>query len=569
MSSNQGSNSSGAGNSAKQSNWFTRFLNAVEWLGNLLPHPVTLFALFCAGVILISGLAELLSLSVEDPRPEGTAGRSPDGIISAVSLMNAEGLRRIIANLVTNFTGFAPLGTVLVALLGVGVAEHSGLIKTAIRGIVLKALSIQPTVSDSDPAILRAIKKPIYFVLQPKILVTFAIVFSGIVSNTASELGYVVLVPLGAVVFYSLGRHPLAGMAAAFAGVSGGYSANLLLGTIDPLLAGLTQEAAQLIDPTYEVHAAVNYYFMFMSVFVISTLGTWVTVSIVEPKLGPYDPAIASEKLDATEGMEPLTDIERKGLFWTFISVVAMFGVLALMVIPEWGVLRNPDPNVTDFPATITPFLNGIVALIFIGFIIPGVVFGKITGSITSERDVIDGMAKSMSTLGLYIVIVFFAAQFVAYFGWTNLGQILAVNGANFLEAMNLTGPLVFVFFIFISGFVNLMLGSASAQWAVTAPIFVPMLMLIGYSPEVIQAAYRIGDSVTNIITPMMSYFGLILAFATKYDRNLGIGTIISMMLPYSIMFLLGWIALFYVMIFMLGFPPGPGAEIYFDISTR
>jgi len=551
----------------QKKNWFTHFLNGVEWLGNLLPHPVTLFALFCVGVILISGLADLLNWQVEDPRPEGTAGRSPDGIITSISLMNAEGLRRIMANLVTNFTGFAPLGTVLVALLGVGVAEHSGLIRSSIRGIVLAALSIQPSVNEQDHPIIRAIKKPFIFVMQPKILVTFAVVFSGIISNTASELGYVVLVPLGAVVFLSLGRHPLAGLAAAFAGVSGGYSANLLLGTIDPLLAGLTQEAAQLIDPTYQVHAAVNYYFMFMSVFVISFLGTYVTVYIVEPKLGPYDPSIAMEELDDTEGMEPLTKDERRGLFWAFISVLGMVALLALAVIPEGGVLRNPDPTVDQFPANISPFLNGIVALIFIGFIIPGVVYGRVTGTVKSERDVIDGMAKSMSTLGLYIVIVFFAAQFVAYFGWTNLGQILAVTGANFLENMNMTGPMVFVFFIMISGFVNLMLGSASAQWAVTAPIFVPMLMLIGYSPEVIQAAYRIGDSVTNIITPMMSYFGLILAFANKYDRNLGIGTIISMMLPYSIMFFLGWMILFYVMVFGLGIPPGPGAEIYFEMG--
>lgn len=549
----------------QKKNWFTHFLNGVEWLGNLLPHPVTLFALFCMGVILLSGLADALGWQVEDPRPEGTSGRSPDGIISPVSLMNAEGLRMVVANLVTNFTSFAPLGTVLVALLGVGVAEHSGLIKTAIRGIVLKAIAIQPAISD-EGGLLNMLKKPIVFVLQPRILVTFAIVFSGIISNTASELGYVVLVPLGAVVFLSLGRHPLAGLAAAFAGVSGGYSANLLLGTIDPLLAGLTQEAARLIAPEYVVHAAVNYYFMFLSVFVIAIAGTYVTVAIVEPKLGPYDPSIAMEELDETDGMEPLTDIERKGLFWTFIAVVAMFGVLALAVVPEWGVLRNPGAD--RFPANISPFLNGIVAFIFIGFIIPGLVYGKITGTINSDRDVIDGMAKSMSTLGLYIVIVFFAAQFVAYFGWTNLGQIVAVTGANFLNDMNLTGPLVFVFFIFISGFVNLMLGSASAQWAVTAPIFVPMLMLIGYSPEVIQAAYRVGDSVTNIITPMMSYFGLILAFANKYDRNLGIGTIISMMLPYSIFFFLGWMALFYVLIFGLGIPPGPGAEIYFDMGA-
>ena len=542
-----------------QSTMFTRFLNAVEWLGNLLPHPVTLFALFCLGVILISGLADLLEWKVADPRDQ-----SGETLITAISLMNADGLRRIIANLVTNFTNFAPLGTVLVALLGVGVAEHSGLIKTSIRGIVLKALSIRPN-TDSDSFIVRMIKKPIAFVLQPKILVTVAIVFSGIISNTASELGYVVLVPLGAVVFLALGRHPLAGLAAAFAGVSGGYSANLLLGTIDPLLAGLTQEAARLIAPEYVVHAAVNYYFMALSVFVITIAGTYVTVYIVEPKLGPYDRSIAMEELDESEGMEPLTRLEKKGLFWTFISVVIMFTILGIGVIPEWGVLRNPDA--TMFPANISPFLNGIVAFIFIGFIIPGIVYGKITGTIKSERDVIDGMAKSMSTLGLYIVIVFFAAQFVAYFGWTNLGQIVAVTGANLLNEAGMTGPLVFIGFIFISGFVNLMLGSASAQWAVTAPIFVPMLMLIGYSPEVIQAAYRTGDSVTNIITPMMSYFGLILAFANKYDRNLGIGTIISMMLPYSIFFFIGWALLFYIWIFGLGMPPGPGAEIYFDVS--
>ena len=305
---------------------------------------------------------------------------------------------------------------------------------------------------------------------------------------------------------------------------------------------------------------------MFLSVFVISALGTFATVYIVEPKLGPYDPSIAMEDLDETEGMDPLTKEELRALGWTALSVLGMFAVLALAVIPEWGVLRNPDAD--QFPATISPFLNGIVAFIFIGFIIPGLVFGYLTGTIKSDRDVIDGMAKSMATLGLYIVIVFFAAQFVAYFGWTNLGQIVAVNGANFLRDMNLDGPSVFIFFIFISGFVNLMLGSASAQWAVTAPIFVPMLMYLGYSPEVIQAAYRIGDSVTNIITPMMSYFGLILAFANKYDRNLGIGTIISMMLPYSILFFMGWMILFYVMIFGLGFPPGPGAEIYYDFQV-
>ena len=244
-----------------------------------------------------------------------------------------------------------------------------------------------------------------------------------------------------------------------------------------------------------------------------------------------------------------------------FVSVLLFMGLLALMILPENAVLRNPETG----EQLNSPFFRGIVAFIFVGFIVPGVIYGRITGSIRSDRDVVEGMAQAMSTLGLYIVIVFFAAQFVAFFGWTNLGQIVAVTGADFLQDIGLTGPLVFVGFIAVSGFINLMLGSASAQWAVTAPIFVPMLMLTGYSPEVIQAAYRIGDSVTNIITPMMSYFGLILAFANRYDRNLGIGTVISMMLPYSVLFFLGWMALFYLWVFGLGLPVGPGSPTYFN----
>jgi aminobenzoyl-glutamate transport protein len=548
------------------SGWFNRFLRFVEWLGNLLPHPVTLFALFALGVILISGVAEYFNLSVTDPRPEGARGRAPDGRIFAISLMNADGLRLIVQNFVTNFTGFAPLGTVLTALLGVGVAEKSGLIRAAIRGIVLGAASVRPERPEITPdlplgeRLVRRWKRLVSYVLAPKLLVTTAVVFSGIVSNTASELGYVVLVPLGAVIFLSMGRHPLAGLAAAFAGVSGGYSANILIGTIDPLLAGLTEEAAQLIDPDYMVHAAVNYYFMFVSVFLITAMGVVATLRFVEPLLGPYDPSIAMEDISDEGQLEPLTPREKRGLFWAAISVVLFLGLLMLTILPEWGVLRNPETG----EQLNSPFFRGIVTFIFVGFIIPGFVYGRITGSMRSDRDMVDGMAEAMSTLGLYIVIVFFAAQFVAFFGWTNLGQIVAVTGAQFLQDVGLTGPSVFIGFIFVSGFVNLMLGSASAQWAVTAPIFVPMLMLTGYSPEVIQAAYRIGDSVTNIITPMMSYFGLILAFANRYDRNLGIGTVISMMIPYSVLFFVGWMALFYLWVFGLGLPVGPGSPTYY-----
>jgi aminobenzoyl-glutamate transport protein len=553
---------------------FMRFLDAVEWLGNLLPHPVTLFALFAFAIVLLSGLGGYFEWSALDPRPEGARGRSADGLITAVSLLNGDGLRRIVENLVTNFTSFVPLGTVLVALLGVGVAEHSGLISAAIRGLVLKAASFQPSYLNKDEypgmkssfvgnAFLNLIillQKMANFTLSPKILVTVTIVFAGVVSNTASEMGYVVLVPLAAVVFYALGRHPMAGLAAAFAGVSGGYSANLLIGTVDPLLAGITQEAARLIDPGYLVHPAVNWYFMIISTFLITVVGSWVTLKIVEPKLGKYDPKIASEDLSDDSNMDPLTEIERRGLKWAGVAVLGVSSLIFLSVFPEWGVLRNPDTG----DVLNSPFLRGMVTLIFVFFLVPGYVYGKLTGAFTTDRDVIEGMAKSMSSLGLYIVLVFFAAQFVAFFGWSNLGPIVAVKGADLLIAMNLTGPLVFIPFIIMCAIVNLSLGSASAQWAITAPIFVPMLMLVGYSPEVIQAAYRIGDSTTNIITPMMSYFGLILAFATRYDRKLGIGTIIATMLPYSLFFLIGWVILFYVWVFGLGMPVGPEAPTFY-----
>ncbi|HIG73954.1 MAG TPA: AbgT family transporter, partial [Bacteroidetes bacterium] len=308
--------------------WFAKFLAFVEWLGNLLPHPVTLFALFALGVVVISGIAGWMDLAVEDPRPVGAPGRAEDGMIRAVSLMTGEGLRLIVTTLVTNFTGFVPLGTVLVALLGVGVAEYSGLLSALIRGIVLKA---------------------------PKSLVTLAIVFSGVLSNTASEMGYVVLVPLAGVIFLALGRHPLAGMAAAFAGVSGGYSANLLIGTVDPLLAGITEEAAQLIDPGYTVHAAVNWYFMMVSTFLITGVGTWVTAKIVEPRLGTYDATNADPSVHDDHAMDPLTAKEVSGLKWAGVAALAVFGVLALLVVPEGGLLRNPETG----EVLNSPFLRG------------------------------------------------------------------------------------------------------------------------------------------------------------------------------------------------------------------
>ena len=300
----------------KSRNAFTRFLDTVEWLGNFLPHPVTLFAVLAVGIVLLSGVFGWMGLAVEDPRPAGTRGVAEDGMIRAGSLLNADGIRLIFTNLVTNFTSFAPLGVVLVAMLGVGVAERSGLLSAAIRGMVLSA---------------------------PRHAVTVAIVFAGIVSNTASEVGYVVLIPLAGAIFYALDRHPLAGMAAAFAGVSGGYSANVLIGTIDPLLAGITQEAARLIDPDYVVVATANWYFMVASTFLITLVGSLVSIFIVEPKLGKYDSSRADLTILDKRMMERLSGDEKRGLFWALIALLGVLGLMALTLVPEWGVFRNPE----------------------------------------------------------------------------------------------------------------------------------------------------------------------------------------------------------------------------------
>ncbi|EMT0558428.1 AbgT family transporter [Providencia stuartii] len=517
----------------------SRLLRTVEWLGNALPHPVILFIILTAILLVSSAIGQYFGVSVADPRPEGAKGRAADGVIHVVSLLDAEGIRKILSNVVTNFTGFAPLGTVLVALLGVGIAERAGLLSAAMRLVVIKA---------------------------PRKLTTVAIVFAGIMSNTAAELGYVVLIPLAAIIFHSLGRHPLAGLAAAFAGVSGGYSANLLLGTVDPLLSGITQQAAQIIDPTYTVGAEANWYFMFASTFLITILGYFITEKIVEPQLGPYQGGGVDEDEDEDKlrADAEVTPLEKKALFWASVTFWGLAAILALMVVPENGILRNQETGLVSN----SPFLKSIVVFIFIFFAIPGIVYGYVAKTMRSDKDVVDAMANAMSTLGLYLVIIFFAAQFVAFFGWTNIGQVVAVKGANFLNSIDLHGGVLFIGFIIICAFINLMIGSASAQWAVTAPIFVPMLMLAGYAPETIQAAYRIGDSVTNIITPMMSYFGLIMAIVVKYKKDAGIGTLVSMMLPYSIIFLIGWSLFFVIWVFVLGLPVGPGSPIYFTPAS-
>lgn len=533
---------------AAKPTWIDRFLNVVEKGGNALPHPATLFALLAVLVVLLSGVAAYFDLSAPHP----STGES----IGVVNLMTLEGLHRISTNMVTNFTSFAPLGTVLVALLGIGVAEHSGMIGASLRLLVLSS---------------------------PRYLLTPVMVFAGVMSNMASEIGYVLLVPLAGLIFLAAGRHPILGMAAAFAGVSGGYSANILIGTIDPLLAGLSQEAARIVDPGYTVSAVANWYFMIASTPVVTGLGWFVTEKIVAPRFPDTPTEVPDDQeAEAQHAANPdaqrLKPEEKRGLWWALGATILITLVLVWAALPQglfWGSGFMRDPETNDLLRS--PFLNSVVAIIFLYGVVVGVTYGIAARTIKSDEDVIRGMGQSMSTLGIYLVLTFFAAQFVAYFNWTQLGLIFAVEGAGALDAARslvlggaeepaawrwvLAKIFIMAGFIALTALANLFMGSASAKWALMAPIFVPMFMILGYSPELTQIAYRIGDSVTNIISPMMSYFALIIAFLQRYEPKAGIGTVIAVMLPYSVVFMIGWTILFSAWMF-LGLPIGPGAPL-------
>lgn len=498
---------------------FIRSLDYIEVLGNKLPHPATLFALLAVLVVVMSWIAYQVGTSAAHP---------VDGqVINAKNLLSGDGVRWMYQNILNNFLKFPPLGYVLAVMIGIGVAEGSGLFATMIRALVLGA---------------------------PARLVTGAIVMAGVISHLAVEAGYVILIPLGAMIFHAVGRHPMAGLAAAFVGVSGGFGANFFIGSIDPILAGISESAARFIIPDIVVNPMVNYYFMVASSFIIVFVGTWVTEKIVEPRLGQYKGDV--ERMP----IQQLTTKEKKGLRNAGWALLVTLGLLAVTVIPENGIFRDPETG----SILHSPFFVGIIIGILLMFFIPGLAYGITVGTIRNDKDVANHMGKSMNTMGSYIVLVFFAAQFVYFFNYSNLGIILAIKGANTLQSIGLTGIPLIVGFVLLSAFINMFMGSASAKWAIMAPVFIPMLMLIDppYHPGLTQAAFRIGDSVTNLITPMMSYFALIVTFAEKYDKKYGIGTIISTMLPYSVILTIVWVALLVVWM-LFGLPLGPDGPLY------
>lgn len=477
------------------------FLKGVEIIGNKLPHPAMLFLLLAVIVVIISHFvaAQGVSVTYFDARAKAEVTKK------AVSLLTPDGLRYMFNSATKNFTGFAPLGTVLVAMLGVGVAEWTGLFNTSLKKLLMNA--------------------------NPKFL-TPIVLFAGIMSNIASDAGYIIVIPIGALIFAMAGRHPLAGMAAAFAGVSGGFSANLLIGTTDPLLTGITNQALKAAGIDMTLDPTCNWYFLAASTFVLTLIGTIVTDKIVEPNLGTYTGKYRPDNA-------PVTDLENKALRNATIALIIYVLIMGLLMFPANALFRSPEP---DGVLTLKAFLHdGLIPAILLLFLIPGAAYGWTTGKLRTSHDLVAAMTEAMKSMGGYMVLAFFASQFIAYFGKTNLGLIVSFKGADALEAAGLTGLPLIILFIFLSAFLNLFMGSASAKWAIMAPIFVPMMYRLGLSPALTQVAYRIGDSSTNIITPLMSYFAMIVVFMNKYEEDAGLGTLTSMMLPYSMSFLCFW----------------------------
>ncbi|MEX0619678.1 MAG: AbgT family transporter [Pseudohongiellaceae bacterium] len=518
---------------ASQASNMKGVLGWIERSGNKLPDPVFIF-LWCIGaVILVSVIAALVGVSAPHPTQLDAAGNNV--IIAAESLLSSGNIRRLLVEMPTTFTSFHPLGYVLVVMLGAGVAERSGFFANAMSAAIKRA---------------------------PKALLTPAVALVAMIGNLAADAAYVVLIPLAGVIFAAAGRHPIAGIAAAFAGVSGGFSANLSPGQLDALLFGITEAAAESISPTWDANIAGNWYFIIGMTLVFLPIIWYVTDRIIEPKLQPMNVMESSTAGMVKDSDAELSDNERKGLQH---AVYAMLGIVALWLL----LLLMPDSPLVDETADpearLNPFYQSLVAGFFLLFLAAGWAYGAAAGTISNHRDVVKMMSGGMADMAYYLVLAFTAAHFVAMFNWSNLGLIFAIKGAGVLETSNLPNAALLGLIIVFGAVINLFIGSASAKWALLAPVLVPMLMLLGISPEMSTAAYRVGDSATNIITPLMPYFPLILVFCQRWQKEYGLGSLAATMLPYSMLMLAAGLVMTMLWV-LLGIPLGPGAVVEFSL---
>lgn len=490
-------------------------LGTIERVGNALPHPFILFLIITGILVVAAAILEAVGVSVINP----TSGEA----VAVKSLLNKEGFTWFMTSMVSNFSSFAALGVVLAMQMAIGVAEGSGLLTTAMRRAILGV--------------------PIW-------LLTAAVVFLGINGSIASEASIIFIPPLAATAFWAAGKHPLAGLIAGYAAVNAGFTANIMITATDALLYPVTEATAQTIDPSYTTTAANNWYFMIASCFLLTIVGVIVNNKIIVPRLGEFTGSEVDNERDAT-------DIEKKGLRNAGIFSVIFIALILIGLIPGNGFLRSAEGGILD-----GPFITGLVGFLIIYFILVGVVYGKTVGTFKTASDIPKIMAESLNSLTGYIVLVFVIAQFIQIFSYTNLGTVIAVTAANFLNNAGFTGIPMVICIILITTLVNFFMTSGTAKWYIFAPIFVPMFMMLGYTPEFAQIVYRIGDSCTNPITPIYPYLPMIIGMASKYDKKAGMGTIISMMIPYSVAFLLSWIVLVIVWV-LLNLPLGPGATVF------
>jgi aminobenzoyl-glutamate transport protein len=500
----------------------TRLLDRVERVGNRLPDPALLFLILLVVVWVASAVLAQFQYASLDPRTGAP--------VVVENLLTGTALTKFLSGMVGTFVNFYPLGVVLLAMLGIGVADHTGFIRAGLRALLN--------------------------VTSPRLL-TPMLLLVAIISHTAVDAGYVLVIPLGAVVFHAAGRHPLAGVATAFAGVSGGFSANFIPSALDPMLQGISQAAGRLIDPDLVLNPLNNWFFTSASTLLIVGIGWYITDRVVEPR---FAGSTVDGDLAEAPSLDPLDASESRGLRAALAAMGVGVALLLLTAFPEGSPWRAASGALT---ASDAPLMTSVVPLIFLLFLLPGVVYGMVAHTVQSHRDIVAGMSKAMSGMGYYIVMAFFAALFIGEFGRSNLGALVALQGAGVLEAVALPTVLTVTGVIVITTLVNLFIGSSSAKWALLAPILVPMLMQLGISPDLTQAAYRVGDSSTNIITPLMPYFPLVVVFCQRYVTSTGIGTVIAMMLPYSLAFLVSWSA-FLMLYWMTGLPLGLQATYHY-----
>lgn len=505
-----------------------KFLDVVERVGNKVPHPAVIFLILIGIVIVLSQILHMLGVGITYQVLNPETHKLETAVTPARSLLTADGIRFMYDRLIPNFMSFTAVGLMIVAMVGAGVAEEAGLVKALIRKLVL---------------------------VSPPGALTYIMAFVGIMSSIAADAGYLVLIPLAGAAFLSVNRNPLAGLALGFAAVASAFTVNMLIKPLDAVLVEFTNDAIHLVNPNVSIGLTSNLWFSIASVIVLTGLIAFITDKTIEPRLGPYQgEGDAAKSADQSEesGRE-LSAEESRGLRYSLYALVATIIVFALLAIPSGAPLRNP---VTGDLIGNSPFMNGLIAFIMVLFLTTGAAYGLGSGSMKNITDIIKAIEKALSGLGSLIFLFLIISQFVAYFNYSNMGTILAVKLADVLRDSNI-GPLwLLIGFIIVVAIVDLLITGAIAKWAIFAPIFVPLLMKLGVAPEAVLAAYRVGDSPINSITPLNAYFALVVGFAQKYDKNAGVGTVVALMLPYVIWIMVIWTLLF-VAWFLMGLPWG------------